>query len=319
MPNYMQALYGSANDCGPVAAAMALAYFNKFTPGLIADSASIGKDYCFGPDWGKYSWPPFPMILKPRWYSPKGSKVLPATTTYRDWYFDHYEIDKNKCTAYQARHKLVYELSKSMPYDSIFGTWDLLTVTPGFDGFIGPTVKAVAAARAKKAATWWTADSDSTKFSTFNWHMDHNNPVLLLIKWPGNTAIGGKHSGEDISVHWMPVIGTYFEDRRAKMCMTSGWCSDCSDSLPDRRYVAVRTGWVEGQATKGGENLVTNYTLGDLGTKFSGPINTNDYTWLNFDESFPLLGSLITLGSDWYYVRFNDKTGGCNKCDPENY
>ncbi len=317
VPNYNQSSYGGKNDCGPTAAAMALAYFNKYTPGLVVTPLEIEqleKEY----DYDKGEWLDTGSYYDAKYcFAPGSGKKYFGLS--KNEYFNKYSLDKNKCTAKETRHKLIYDLSVAMDTSEASGTWDCgiwlpdwLAWTVDCSEEIGASVKGVAMSRNYTMAQhWWTGESDNTKFSTFNYHMNRNNPVLLMIGFPGSTAYYGAGLSDleqggpvdnlekkditykeynwyfkgKVAHHWMTVIGTAVDT--IKFCFSGSLCLSCSSS--SEGWVAVRSGWVEsGPATKPGYNA-----------------KGNEYMWLYYEPD-----EFLSPQADWYYVRINDMVGG---------
>ena len=212
VPNLKQSDYGGPNDCGPLAAAQILTYFDaKGTPGIINNP-----------------------------------------------------LQNNGVNV--QMEDLIQDLYSELPYSGSLGTWDFAQLI-GF-GDIGEEVKDVAQSRTANANNWNTAESGSVEFSNIGWHMDHDNPVMLLIYWPGNEMYGGIYGGTDVTYHWMPIIARYYRKWGYKAYYTFYYCWDYL--AWDARYVAVRTGWVKHPS--------------------------NDYTWLDYNEL-----------ANWYSVRIDNK------------
>ena len=163
--------------------------------------------------------------------------------------------------------QLMEDLYEALPYSESSGTWDLAVIF-GF-GSLGEDIKDVAQARTPNANNWSTAESGIVDFETIGWHMDNDNPVMLNVRWPGNTFYGGEYGGDDVSYHFMPIFARYYRKWGWKnWLLTFGGCWD--SYAIDAEFVAVRTSWVQHPS--------------------------NDYSWLDYNEF-----------SDWYYVRIDDK------------
>jgi hypothetical protein len=169
---------------------------------------------------------------------------------------------------------LITELSNQLPYSERFGTWDLLTILPAANSRFYRDIKDVASRRTHEARDWGGDDDQWVNFDDIRQAMRWNNPLTLLIMWPGNEIYRGRGpmpARDSMSRHWVPMFGYQHFVLGRKICLPFGLgCSRCKDWLAiDDRFTAIRTGWIEGG---------------------------NSYVYLDFDEL-----------ADWYTVEIHDR------------
>ncbi|KZR80514.1 hypothetical protein PMIT1342_02466 [Prochlorococcus marinus str. MIT 1342] len=153
-------------------------------------------------------------------------------------------------------NEIVRDLMIELPYDREYGTWDLSTIVA--TSSFWEDVKSVATSRTSNANRWGGDDDQWVWWSDLHSARRNNNPLDILILWPGTWMHGGGRN-EYVDRHWMTGIGTRYKKRWGKVC---GWlgCTGCWDYLAwDRKYAAVRTGWVQG----GNSVSYINHALGD--------------------------------------------------------
>ena len=160
---------------------------------------------------------------------------------------------------------IIQLLYNALPYSRRYGTWDLSTLTATSDFW--RNIKSVAASRTRNANNWGGDDDQLTWWSDLTEARRYNNPLDILILWPGTSLSGGGFD-RDVERHWMTGIGTRYNLRKGNACKW-GLCTPCWDYLAgDRRFSIVRTGWVEGG---------------------------NAYSFINFDEG------------NWYTIEIFDR------------
>ena len=138
---------------------------------------------------------------------------------------------------------IIQDLYQELPYSRRYGTWKLSTITN--TSSFWRDVKSVATSRTNNANRWGGDDDQVVNWSDLRSAERYNNPLDILILWPGISMSGGGFN-RDVERHWMTGIGTRYKKRWGKYCWR-GFCTSCRDGYAfDRKYAIVRTGWVQG-------------------------------------------------------------------------